>query len=140
MGFVMENMSLVSSHGSFALDLKIKNHAAMAALTKGQAARADIDTLVAMVNIVEALYRLGFGKDYSDVVRSGLDALKAVGSRGAATSRFILRAEEMKALNTMIELHDAQLEVITLKDMDAAIALVYEEIRLKKLTPIIEHV
>lgn len=140
MGFVMENMSLVSSHGSFMLDLKIKNHAAMAALTKGQATRADIDTLVAMVNIVEALYRLGFGKDYNDVVSSGLAALKAVGSRGATTSKFILRAEEMKAMNTMIELHDAQLEVITLKDMDAAIALVYEEIRQKKLTPIIEHV
>lgn len=140
MGFVMENMSLVSSHGSFMLDLKIKNHAAMAALTKGQATRADIDTLVAMVNIVEALYRLGFGKDYDDVVRNGLASLRAVGSRGAATSKFILRAEEMRALNLITELHDAQLEVITLKDMDAAIALVYEEIRQKKLTPIIEHV
>ena len=44
----------------------------------------------------------------------------------------------MNALNTVMELHDAQMEVVTLKDMDAAIALVREEYRLRKMTPILE--
>jgi hypothetical protein len=39
-----------------------------------------------------------------------------------------------------MELHDAQMEVVTLKDMDAAIALVREEFRLKKMTSILEKV
>jgi hypothetical protein len=138
MGFVMENLSPVRSHTAFMLDLKIKNHAALEALTKGNASRADIDTLVAMGNVTEAFARMGFGKDYSDVVKQGLQALRSVGARGAASNRFILKAAEMSALNEFMELHDAQMEVVTLKDMDAAIALVREEHRLKKMTPIVE--
>jgi 5-formyltetrahydrofolate cyclo-ligase len=122
------------------LDLKIKNHAALEALTKGNATRADIDTLVAMVNMSEAFARLGFGDAYSDVVLAGLQALRHVGKRGAVSGSFILKAHEMNALNTAMELHDAQMEVVTLKDMDAAIALVREEYRLKKMTPITEKV
>jgi hypothetical protein len=140
MGFVMENLSPVRSHTAFMLDLKIKNHAALEALTKGNATRADIDTLVAMVNMSEAFARLGFGDAYSDVVLAGLQALRHVGKRGAVSGSFILKAHEMNALNTAMELHDAQMEVVTLKDMDAAIALVREEHRLKKMTPIVEKV
>lgn len=120
------------------LDLKIKNHGAMETLTKGLAKRADIDTLIAMVNMTEAFARLGFGSDYSDVVRDGLQALRDVGKRGVTSGSFVLKAHEMNALNTAMELHDAQMEVVTLKDMDAAIALVQEEYRLKKMTPILE--
>lgn len=120
------------------LDLKIKNHGAMDALTKGMAKHADIDTLIAMVNMTEAFARLGFGQDYSDVVGDGLQALRDVGKRGAASGNFILKAHEMNALNAAMELHDAQMEVVTLKDMDAAIALVREEYRLRKMTPILE--
>jgi len=137
-GFVMEGLSPVRSHTSFMVDLKIKNHAALDSLTKGVATRTDIDTLIAMGNITEAFARMGFGKDYSDVVKEGLLALRAVGARGVESGRFILKAAEMTALNEFMELHDAQMEVVTLKDMDAAIALVREEFRLKKMTPISE--
>ena len=139
MGFVMENMSPVRSHTSFMLDLNIKNHGAMEALTKGLAKPPDIDTLIAAVNMTEAFARLGFGKDYSDIVRDGLKALRDVGSRGAASGSFVLKAQEMNAMNSVMELHDAQLEVVTLKDMDAAIALVRAECRLKKMTPIVGY-
>ena len=137
-GYVLESLSPVTSHKSFMLDLKIKNHGSMDALTKGVAKTADIDALISMVNIAEAFARLGFGQEYGEVVRDGLQALRAVGKRGATTGSFILKAEEMNALNAAMELHDAQMEVVTLGDMDKAIALVYEEYRLKKMTPILE--
>lgn len=137
-GYVLENLSPVNSHTSFMVDLKIKNHGAMDSLTKGKAKHTDIDMLISMVNMTEAFSRLGFGKDYSDVVRDGLQALRDVGKRGAATGNFVLKAHEMNALNTVMELHDAQMDVVTLKDMDAAVALVREEYRLRKMTPIVE--
>jgi hypothetical protein len=138
MGFVMENLSPVRSHTSFMLDLKIKNHGAMTLLTTGKAKHTDIDVLIQMVNMTEAFARLGFGKDYSDVVRDGLQALRDVAKRGAVSGSFVLKAHEMNAMNTVMELHDAQMDVVTLKDMDAAIALVREEYRLRKMTPILE--
>jgi len=136
--YVMESMTPVTKHAQFLIDLKIKNHGAMTALTTGQAARPDIDTLIAMANICEALYRMGFGREYQDVIKQGSDALYAVGRRGAETGRFILKAEEMTALNTLMELHDAQMDVITIKDMEKAFKIVDEEYRQRKMRPIVE--
>ena len=137
-GFVMEGLSPVRAHTSFMVDLKIKNHAAMDLLTKGKAEHSDIDTLISMVNMTEAFARLGFGDAYSDVVLAGLQALRHVGKRGAVSGSFVLKAHEMNALNSVMELHDAQMDVVTLNDMDRAIALVREEYRLRKMTPIVE--
>lgn len=137
LGYVLESMTPVSQHDNFLIDLKLKNHMALANLTKGVAVRQDIDALIQATNMVEALYRMGFGREYASEVRAGLDALHAVGVRGAESGRFILKAEEMNALNETMELHDAQLEVITLKDMENAIKLVNEELRQKKMRSIV---
>lgn len=139
MAYVMESMTPVEKHGSFLIDLKIKNHEAMTALTKGQATKTDLDMLIAMVNFVEALYRMGIGTEYEDVVREGLDAIRDVARRGAPTGRFILKANEMNAINAVMELHDAQMDVITVKDMEKAFQIVDNEWRQKKMNPILER-
>ena len=131
-------MTPIAKYDTYLVDLKIKNHLAMTTLTKGLATRNDIDTLIATANITEALYRLGFGREYANVVREGLDALRDVGRRGIENNKFILRSAEMNALNLMMELHDAQMDLITVKDMDKAIALVKEEFRQRKMRPIVE--
>lgn len=138
LGYVLEGMTPVAKYDTYLVDLKIKNHLAMTALTKGLATRDDIDTLIATANITEALYRMGFGREYADVVKDGLDALRGVGRRGIETNKFILKSSEMNALNVMMELHDAQMDLITVKEMDKAIALVKEEFRQRKMRPIVE--
>ena len=138
LGYVLESLKPVSQHEQYLVELKIKNHLAMTTLTRGEATRGDIDTLIASVNIVEALYRMGFGREYADVVKDGLDALRSVGKRGVESGRFILKADEMNALNLVMELHDAQMELITIKDMDKAIALVKEEFRNRRMRSIVE--
>jgi hypothetical protein len=138
MGYVMESMTPIAAMDKYFIELKIKNHLALTRLTKGEADRTDIDILIASTNVTEALYRLGFGREYGDVVKDGLDALRSVGRRGVETSRFILKSAEMNALNLVMELHDAQLEIITLRDMEKAIELVKEEFRQRKMRPIVE--
>jgi hypothetical protein len=133
LAYVLESLKPVKDHDSYLIDLKIKNHAAMEVLTKGRAMRADMDVLISMVNVVEALYRLGFGEDYGDVVQQGLDALHDVGKRGLQTGRFILKAHEMSQLNMIMELHDAQMEVITVKDMEKAVDIVNKEFDQRKM-------
>ena len=128
----------LAKHADFLIDLKIKNHGAMTALTQGHAVRADIDALIAMSNICEALYRMGFGREYTDVVKHGSDALYVVGRRGADTGQFILRAGEMNALNNLMELHDAQMDVITIKHMEQAFKIVDAEYRARKMRPVVE--
>jgi cytosine/adenosine deaminase-related metal-dependent hydrolase len=131
--YVLESLKPVKSHDGYLVDLKIKNHGSMEALTKGNAGRTEIDLLINMGNTTEALYRLGFGEDYGDVVEQGLDALHEVGKRGIETGRFILKAHEMSHLNLLMELHDAQMEVITVKDMERAADLIGKEFDQRKM-------
>ena len=131
--YVLESFRPVRAHDSYLVDLKIRNHGAMSNLTKGLADRSDVDTLINMVNVVEALYRLGFGREYGDVVKDGLDALHDLGSRGVQTGRFILKAQEMSHLNLIMDLHDAQMDLITIKDMEKAIDLVNKEFAQRKM-------
>lgn len=137
-GYVVEGVQPVASHGSYLVDLLLKNHSAMETLLKGTATKKHMDTLIAMHNVTEALYRMGFGRDYSDCIVRGKAALLDLCGRGAKTGRFVCRAPEIQAMNDLMELHDAQMAVITVSDMQKAIALGRHEIIHKRATVIKE--
>jgi hypothetical protein len=119
--------------------LKIRNHDAMNNLRMGTAARFDIDTLIDAANITEALANRGIGEDWKSEIREGQDAILALARRGVANDfRFVARGPELTALNTLMEVHDAQLETVTVKQLETAMADVMESLRLKKMRPIVE--
>lgn len=133
-------MTPVKQHYNFLIDLKIKNHMAMDNLTHGKATRMDMEELIVMGNVVEALYRMGFGQEYKDVIHEGLDALHVAARRGVANGyKFILNASEMNALNTLMELHDAQMDVINVRHMEQAMKIIDKEHRDGKMRPIVER-
>ena len=129
MGFVLEGMTPARAHSKIMLDLRIRHHAAMTSLTKGTATHHDIDTLIASMNMTEAFYRLGVGREYNNEIRDALNAIRELQARGADSGRFILRAAEMQAINEALAIHDAQLEVVTIKDMENAINIVNKELQ-----------
>lgn len=119
--------------------LKIRNHDAMNNLRMGTAARRDIDALIDALNITEALANRGVGEDWKLEIRAAQDAILDLARRGVANSfRFIARGPELVALNLVMELHDAQLETVTVKQLETAMADVMENLRLKKMRPIVE--
>ena len=120
--------------------LRIKNNDAMDALRRGDATKADIDVLIGTFNMAEAYMRLRpeLGADWADEIKAGLDALHAVGKRGLASGRFILKASELVAMNLVMEIHDAQLDNTTVKDMEKAMDIVSAEYRAKRMRPIVE--
>lgn len=138
MSWVKSGMKPIAETGDAITVLRLRNHGAMAALTKGQATRQDLDILISCMNITEAYWRMGFGHEYKEVVNAGLAALRSVGKRGLESGRFILKADEMAALNEAMELHDAQLEISTVKQMEQALDIVTQEIKYKRATPIKE--
>jgi hypothetical protein len=119
--------------------LKIRNHDAMNNLRLGVAARFDIDALIDAANITEALANRGIGADWKLEIRAGQDAILALARRGVANNfRFIVKGPELVALNLLMEVHDAQLETVTVKQLETAMADVMESLRLKKMRPIVE--
>ena len=119
--------------------LKIRNHDAINNLRLGVATRRDIDAIIDVLNITEALANRGMGEDWKPEIRAGQDAVLELARRGVANSfRFIARGPELVALNLAMEVHDAQLETVTVKQLETAMADVMESLRLKKMRPIVE--
>lgn len=143
LGYVLESMTRVADHDSLLVDLKIKNHLAMSMLVRGQAKKDDMDKLVVMSNMTEALCALGFGKEYQNVCIDGRYAILSIANRATKHGRFTPTGPEITMLNTLMELHDAQMEIITVKDMEKALDIVRTKLRLGKdtvkLPPVPEH-
>ena len=121
------------------VNVQIKNHNAIDALRKGVADREDIDTIIEALNIAEALQRLSIGDEYKDELRSAQDALYAVSRRGIDREyRFVLKAQELAAINLGMEIHDAQIEVTTVEQMEKAMGIVILEIKNRRARVIME--
>jgi hypothetical protein len=144
-GVRLDNMAWVQSglrrvdEVSESATIKIRNHDAMNTLRLGTATKVEIDVLINALNVSEALAHNGVGGDWMPELRTAQDALYTLAKRGL-TSRFIVRGEELKALNLAMEIHDAQLEAVTVKQLEAALNFVNETVRLKKARPIVETV
>ena len=135
---VLSGMKRVGSI-SAGTDLMIKNHSCLDAVRRGEATRDDIDVLIAALNMTEALALMRIGEDWKVEIRAAQDALFAVGSRGAETGKFILRGPELTALNLGMEIHDAQLAVCTVSELERAIDMVHKTIVAKKARPIVSR-
>ena len=139
MAYVMSGMMPVMHMKNYMVEVQLKNHLALEAFRKGEASKEDINTLINAFNITEALIKHKIGQEYSEEVRTAQNALYEVAKRGADNLRFVARGLELQAINLAMEIHDAQLEVSTVKDIEKATDLVTETIRNKRARPIVEH-
>ena len=121
------------------VNIQIKNHQAIDSLRKGVADREDVDTIIEALNIAEALQRLGIGDEYRQEVRAAQDALYAASRRGIDREyRFVLKGQELAAINLGMEIHDAQIEVTAIHHMEDALNMVRDEIKNRKARVIME--
>jgi len=134
MGYVMDGLSPMAEHADQLLTLRLKNHAAMVELLQGRATPAHMGMLIAMYNITEALHKMGFGAEYAGEVTSGRETLINIVQRSHKIGRYTPTGAEVAALNSLMELHDAQMDVVTVKDMDNAIKMAAKEINSGRAT------
>lgn len=123
-GYVLTGLKPVGEVGDELVMLRIKNHGALAALTQGKASNEEFNMLISALNVTEALMLQDMGARWMPYLKAGQEALKAVGARYKQIKRFVLRGEEMAALNLAMEVHDAQLEICTVAQIERAIMMV----------------
>lgn len=141
MAWVMSGMKPVSQVQHAGLALKIKNHDALTNITQGRGKRDDIDIVIAAMNVAEALAMLGLGSDWRQEVNAAQEAIFNMGKRGLKNSdRFLFTGPEMQAVNLGMDVHDAQLDECTVKQLEEALLIVDREIRYKRAKMIKEEV
>ena len=135
-------MKKVGTLPTAGVDLKLKNHGALDSILMGKGTRDHVDVLIAAINICEALVRVrdDLGLDWATEIKAAQDALYTMAKRGVEKSCFAFTGPEMTAIKLVMDLHDAQLDNCTVKEMERAMFIVYEEVRLKKARPILQTV
>jgi len=118
---------------SVGTDVRIKNHIALEQLRMGLANKEDIDILVGAFNMMEGFARMGIGVDWSTEIREGQDALLSIARRGVQRDmKFVSTGPELKAVNLAMEIHDAQLDNCTVRQLEQALDIVKEDIIYKR--------
>ncbi len=119
--------------------LKIKNHIALDAIMKGEADKMSIEDMIACFNIAEALYRINpqLGLDYAEEIKKAQDAIWSLGRRYLNTGKIVFTGPEMQDVRAAMEIHDAQLDECTVKEMEQAIDLVNKMILNKNARAIV---
>ena len=124
---------------SAATDLRIKNHDCLNNLRMGSASREDIDKVIGVLNMAEALCQLGKGRDWTIEVGQAQDAMLEIARKGVSRDmKFVVSGPQLQALNLAMEVHDAQLDASTVQDVEKALDLVKEVIRNKRARRILE--
>jgi len=114
--------------------LKIRNHDAMNQLRLGTATYESINAIIHAMNVAEALAKRGIGDDWTKEIISAQDHLFTLAERGVNNGyKFIVRGEELKALNLAMEIHDAQLNAVTVRELEKAMDDVLEIKRQRKM-------
>lgn len=132
-GHILSGFQLVKHKGDAAVVLKIKNHAALTNMVKGEGTRNDIDVLIAAMNVSEALIATAdLGSEYRAEVMAAQDAIHHMGRRGLERGRFLFTGPELSAINTGMDVHDAQLDACTVGQLEKALDFVVKEIKAKR--------
>jgi hypothetical protein len=133
MNWVVTGMTKVSAKESEYVTMHLKNMSALDSLTKGTATRQEADIIIGVINVAEALCMLGVGSEYRQLVLDASSALYAVCKRSLElNNRFVCRGEELSAIKTGYEVHNAQLEVCTLAMLDKALDTIAATLKQKK--------
>jgi hypothetical protein len=138
--WVLAGMRKVGTLPTAGVGLKLKNHEALDSIMKGEGTKEHVDVLIHAVNMAEALIRIrdDLGADWKTEIRAAQDAIYTIGRRGVEKGRFAFTGPEMTAVRVVMDVHDAQLDDCTVKEMETALEIVAEEIRLKKCRAIVE--
>jgi hypothetical protein len=140
MSWLIAGMKKVGTLPTAGVALKLKNHEALDSILMGQGTRDHVDVMISAVNMSEALIRIrdDLGRDWADEIRAAQDAVYAMGVRGHDKGSFVFTGPEMTAVKLIMDLHDTQLDNCTVREMEQALFIVEEELRMRKARSIVK--
>jgi hypothetical protein len=112
--------------------LLTRNHSALEEILHGRGTHEHVDVLIAAMNMCETLAHMGLGEDWKKEILDAQQAVYNLAQRGISGKKFVFTGPEMSIVKQMMELHDRQLEECTVAQMEKALDVVSEFIRLGK--------
>ena len=141
LSWIISGMKKVGTLPTAGVALKLKNHEALDSILTGQGTKEHVDVLISAVNMSEAFIRVrdDLGRDWAQEIRAAQDAVYSMGMRGHEKGSFLFTGPEMTAVKLVMDLHDTQLDNCTVREMEQAIFIVEEELRMRKARAIVKR-
>ena len=141
MSWLIAGMKKVGALPTAGVALKLKNREALDSILTGHGSREHVDVLISAVNMSEALIRVrdDLGRDWAGEIRAAQDAVYSMGMRGHEKGSFLFTGPEMTAVKLVMDLHDTQLDNCTVREMEQALFIVEEELRMRKARAIVKR-
>lgn len=102
-------------------DMGISYRIAFDLMRSGRGERANLATLECMTNIAIAMAEHGIGHEHAGSLERALGGIDRAERNGRATGRWLFDGDALSAVDTALDIHDAQLEVTTIGDAREAI-------------------
>jgi hypothetical protein len=141
MSWLIAGMKKVGTLPTAGVALKLKNREALDSILTGHGTKHHVDALISAVNMAEAMTRIrdDLGRDWAEEIRAAQDAVYAMGVRGYEKGSFVFTGPEMTAVKLIMDLHDSQLDDCTVREMEQALFIVEEELRMRKARSIVKR-
>lgn len=108
------------THAKHLQDTKLINHMAMSNMARGVGDAEDWNRLNGAVNMALVFSEQGIGSEYNSEFIAARDAMLSCVRRAHRTDRYGFTGDELKAMNTMLDSHHAQLTCVRAIDIDRA--------------------
>ena len=128
-------MKLADSHEANTV-VRLRNHMALDLLRQGKATNTEVAEIINAMNVAECLALIGIGGEFKGEIRAAQEALMSLINRKKTYHRFVLTASELGTLNIGMEIHDAQLDIASINDMERALKMERDAIISGKATHI----
>lgn len=117
---VADRIRPTSKQDTWMLDRQLKASAGLDALMHGTAVKDNIGDIIAAHNMAMSLQKFKTGDQYRAITLASADALVSIAHRYTKNGKYGATGPEIKALQDLLELHNAQLEITCVGDVQRA--------------------
>lgn len=133
--YVIEGMTPLKEQASYVTNWGLQVHTSLDALLRGDGTPRDMSVMIGTQTLVAAmLAHLKRGTEYVDVLTDAHKAIVALAERFPSSKRYVCRYEEREALRMLVELLDAYIDEISVREME-----VIRAIALKNMKAAVSH-
>lgn len=130
--FVLTNVSTLSSERSFEITMRASNYAAIDEIAMGRGTSEHLRVLVDAFNMAFVLAKRGKGKDYLPEIGNAQQALHQLAERSTRIGRYTLTGLELSAIRRGLEIHDSQLDEVSIGELGSAVDYIIQRARTKQ--------
>lgn len=113
----------------------LRGELAFDAVLKGAATKEDVCNLIAVQAIVASFVMGGVGTEHEAIVKASKTAIDALQKRHASTGSSAINYQERNAITDLLALHDAMMEIATVRMIEQAHAWAVASIKVLQETP-----